>query len=35
MSTRSAIARPAGDGWEGRYHHFDGYPSGVGAAPGR
>jgi hypothetical protein len=30
VSTRSAIARPAGDGWEGRYHHFDGYPSGLG-----
>ena len=24
MSTRSCIARPVGDGWEGRYHHSDG-----------
>lgn len=31
MSTRSAIARPAGDGWEGRYHHWDGYPTGLGS----
>lgn len=31
MSTRSVIARPWGDGFEGRYHHYDGYPSGVGA----
>lgn len=31
MSTRSVIAEPYGDGWRGRYHHFDGYPSGVGA----
>jgi hypothetical protein len=31
MSTRSAIAIPKGeDGWQGRYCHFDGYPSGVG-----
>jgi hypothetical protein len=30
MSTRSAIARQAGDGFIGRYHHSDGYPSGVG-----
>lgn len=30
MSTRSVIARPVGDEWEGRYHHFDGYPTGVG-----
>ena len=32
MSTRSIIARQVGDGWEGRYHHSDGYPSGVGKA---
>lgn len=33
MSTRAAIARPAADGgWEGRYHHFDGYPTGLGKA---
>lgn len=31
MSTRGAIARPAGDGWEGRYHHFDSYPAALGA----
>lgn len=30
MSTRGVIARPKGDEWEGRYHHFDGYPSGLG-----
>ena len=31
MSTRSVIARPSGSGsFEGRYHHFDGYPSGLG-----
>lgn len=30
MSTRSIIGRPAGDGFEGRYHHSDGYPSGLG-----
>lgn len=36
MATRSVIARTttAEDGesysWEGRYHHWDGYPSGVG-----
>src|SRR2546422_9347160 len=30
MSTRSAIARRKGDGFEGRYHHWDGYPTGVG-----
>lgn len=30
MSTRSVIAEPYGDGFRGRYHHFDGYPSGVG-----
>jgi len=35
MSTRSFIARQTstkkGDGFKGRYHHNDGYPSGVGA----
>lgn len=30
MSTRSCIAKPDGDGWKGRYHHSDGYPSGLG-----
>lgn len=30
MSTRSVIAVPYGDSWRGRYHHSDGYPSGVG-----
>lgn len=30
MSTRSVIAEPNGDGFRGRYHHWDGYPSGVG-----
>lgn len=32
MSTRSAIARTTADGWTGRYHHWDGYPSGLGAS---
>jgi hypothetical protein len=31
MSTRSVIAVPYGDSWRGRYHHSDGYPSGLGA----
>lgn len=31
MGTRSVIAEPHGDGFRGRYHHWDGYPSGVGA----
>lgn len=32
MSTRSVIARPNGEGhFFGRYHHWDGYPAGVGA----
>jgi hypothetical protein len=31
MSTRAVIARPRGDGFAGRYHHWDGYPSGLGA----
>ena len=31
MSTRSVIARPTTPGhFRGRYHHWDGYPSGVG-----
>ena len=31
MSTRSCIARRKGDGFEGVYHHWDGYPTGLGA----
>ena len=31
MSTRAKIARPRGDSWEGVYHHFDGYPTGLGS----
>jgi len=27
MSTRSAVARPEGDSWKGRYVHSDGYPT--------
>lgn len=27
MSTRSAVAVPAGDSWRGRYVHSDGYPT--------
>ena len=30
MSTRSVIARPTAAGFQGRYIHWDGYPSGVG-----
>lgn len=30
MGTRSVVAEPQGDGWHGRYVHWDGYPSGVG-----
>lgn len=30
MGTRAVIAKPAGDGWVGRYHHWDGYPAGLG-----
>lgn len=30
MSTRAVIAQAHGDTWEGRYHHFDGYPRGLG-----
>lgn len=32
MSTRSIIARAVGDGFRGRYHHWDGYPTGLGKA---
>ena len=31
MSTRSVIARKKDQGFAGVYHHWDGYPSGVGA----
>lgn len=32
MSTHACIARPRpGGGIVGTYHHFDGYPSGLGA----
>lgn len=31
MSTRSAIARVHGDGFKGVYHHWDGYPTALGA----
>ena len=31
MSTRSVIARPTETGFLGRYHHWDGYPAGLGA----
>ena len=30
MSTRSVIARANGDSWAGRFHHWDGYPEGLG-----
>lgn len=30
MSTRGVIARKSGDGFVGRYHHWDSYPSGLG-----
>lgn len=30
MSTRSVIARKQGSGFSGVYHHWDGYPSGLG-----
>lgn len=30
MSTRGVIARKDGDGFTGRYHHWDSYPSGLG-----
>jgi hypothetical protein len=32
MSTRSIIAVPHGDGWKGRYAHWDGYPEWMGRA---
>ena len=32
MSTRACIARPYGEGFRGVYHHWDGYPSGLGAS---
>jgi hypothetical protein len=31
MSTRSVVAKPYGAGFRGRYIHWDGYPTGVGA----
>jgi hypothetical protein len=31
MSTRSVIARKTKSGFKGVYHHWDGYPSGLGA----
>lgn len=31
MGTRSVIARSTGSGFKGVYHHWDGYPSGLGA----
>ena len=30
MSTRAVIARPTTEGFTGVYHHWDGYPSGLG-----
>lgn len=27
MATRCIVAEPYGDGWRGRYSHWDGYPS--------
>lgn len=30
MSTRAVIAKPDGDSYVGTYHHWDGYPSGLG-----
>jgi hypothetical protein len=30
MSTRSVIARANGNSWAGRFHHWDGYPEGLG-----
>lgn len=32
MGTRSIVGLKTGKGWFGRYVHWDGYPSGVGAA---
>jgi len=31
MGTRGVIARPDGEGFTGRYHHWDSYPAGLGA----
>lgn len=31
MGTRGVIAKPLADGWEGRYHHWDSYPTALGA----
>lgn len=31
MGTRSVIAEPHGDGFRGRYHHWDGCPTGLGS----
>jgi hypothetical protein len=31
MGTRSAVCEPHGDSYRGRYVHWDGYPTGVGA----
>ena len=31
MGTRSIIARGTRDSWEGVYHHWDGYPTALGA----
>lgn len=31
MSTRSSIALPEPGGWRGVFHHWDGYPTGLGA----
>ena len=31
MATRAAIARKRQGGWTGVYHHWDGYPTGLGA----
>ena len=30
MGTRSIVAVPDGESWQGRYVHWDGYPTGVG-----
>lgn len=32
MSTRAMIGRKTAEGFAGRYHHWDGYPSGLGRA---
>lgn len=31
MGTRSVIAKPTKSGFTGRYHHWDGYPRGLGS----